>query len=226
MGAAKGSKRSRRMKSDPSVEEPSPSNEDEPEEIVDYAATADELFSSFVDENEEGDDEESESLENDDGECDAQEDSSEEGTPKDESDDESVELDDDGAHDDASEEHREKQKIANAGNKVVIPGADEPCSFDLRNLLAISSYPIDSAQLYSNSPTAAVALQPPKNLIIPSTSPASMNVNEEYLLQKSIAACNQLISALWKLPMERSDAGPMALLPSHDDSNVPRSLVS
>ena len=50
--------------------------------------------------------------------------------------------------------------------------------------------------------------------------------NDEYLLQKASEGCSQLLSGLWKLETEKSDAGPMAILPKYCDIVTPRELVS
>jgi hypothetical protein len=200
------------------------------EEIVDYAATADEFFAAHNSSDEEIDDASGGkgNEESDDSTVDG---AIEDGQSHQEShdDDESVEeYPEDSSHaSEVEEEQNEdllRQKRANAGNAVVIPGTDEPCSFDLRNLLALSSYPVDSHQLYTPI-TSSKEIRCPKNEIIPRDQ-STFLVNEEFLLQKATIGCTQLISALWKLPIERSDAGPMVTLPLHDESKVPRSLVS
>jgi regulator of ribosome biosynthesis len=51
-----------------------------------------------------------------------------------------------------------------------------------------------------------------------------MTIDEEYLLQKATDGCHQLLSVLWQLPVERSDAGPLGTLPKYDEIPLPRSL--
>ena len=153
-------------------------------------------------------------------------DDSEAGEDEDDDSVEEEEMEEDEEELDAAVKAREQQKRANAGNKIVISGTEEPCTFDLRNLLAMSSYPIDATQLYSNKigsgkKTSAAVIASTKHIILPQ----STTVNEEYLLQKSVEGCNQLIAALWQLPVERSDAGPMVMLPTYDESKIPRKLV-
>jgi hypothetical protein len=221
--------------------------EEPAEEIVDYAATADDFFESNNsdednnDDEDKGEDDEDEETDHDDDNDDEigddeEADLNERNTidDDDDDDDESVEeeVDDVDDYDDSSRSRHEqqRQKLANAGNNVVIAGTEEPCSFDLRNLLALSSYPMNATQMYPpNNNTKKTELpSSAKNLIIPRSSPtsaSSYHVNEEFLLQKAIAGCNQLISAVWQLPIERSDAGPMVVLPTQDESKIPRILV-
>ena len=51
-------------------------------------------------------------------------------------------------------------------------------------------------------------------------------VNEDYLLSTATAGCTQIIKALWELPTEQSDAGPLVTLPHYDEVKLPRALVS
>jgi hypothetical protein len=97
----------------------------------------------------------------------------------------------------------------------------EPCTFDLRNLLALNAHQVDAKALYKGKPKAAPAVTIPasQNLV-------GINVNEELLLEAATDGCSQLIAALWQLPIERSSAGPMVQLPTFDESRLPRSLVS
>lgn len=192
---------------------------EEGEGEVDYAATADFLATTsdvLVD----GDD------------ANANDEASDEEMPEaddGDSDDESVEEQEvlEESHDDGDENEVEddeddvRRTIAAAGGE-----SDEPCTFDLRNLLGVSSHPIDVASLY-DSKQQQLPPPPPNNVCAnAATIPASFyTVNEDYLLKKAEAGCNQIIAALWLLPIERSDAGPMVQLPSFDDSKIPRALV-
>lgn len=104
----------------------------------------------------------------------------------------------------------------NHNNTIVVDGGDEPCTFDLRNLLAFNAHPIDTALLYN-------AAKKPEGER--ATIPSQVSVDERHLYKKALDGCQQLIAALWQLPTERSDAGPMVRLPANDDSRVPRALV-
>ena len=97
----------------------------------------------------------------------------------------------------------------------------EPCTFDLRNLLAVNTHQINTKALYSTIKTKNEFVTIPSMQVL-----ANINVDEEQLLEKATDGCTQLIAALWQLPTERSSAGPRVQLPSFDDSRIPRALVS
>ena len=50
--------------------------------------------------------------------------------------------------------------------------------------------------------------------------------NDDFLLQKSSECCTQLLAGLWKLETEKTDVGPLAILPSYFETITPRQLVS
>jgi hypothetical protein len=207
------------------------------EEEIDYAATSDAMVQGEDEDEDEGlavdDDDSDDNIGADDGHTDDSErlegrgenylNHGESGDSDD--DDESVEIaenenDDDDDDDQIGEDEEPRRPLID--NNIFIPG-DEPCTFDLRNLLGVSAHPIDSASLY-------VPAKISKNLAsadstTPTTIDRSYFVNEEYLLKKAIAGCSQIVSALWQLPVERTNAGPMVQLPTFDDSKIPRALV-
>mgnify|MGYP005853256527 CR=1 FL=1 len=96
----------------------------------------------------------------------------------------------------------------------------EPCTFDLRNLLAANAHQINTKTLYSTTKMKSESVTIPSMQIL-----ANLNVDEEQLLEKATDGCTQLSAALWQLPTERSSAGPLVHLPSFDDSRIPRALV-
>jgi hypothetical protein len=96
----------------------------------------------------------------------------------------------------------------------------EPCTFDLRNLLALNAHQVDSKALYKGKPKSEPAVTIPASQTL-----VGVNVNEDLLLEAATDGCSQLIAALWQLPIERSSAGPMVQLPTFDESRIPRSLV-
>lgn len=114
------------------------------------------------------------------------------------------------------EDESEEDNEVYPSNNVVVDGGDEPCTFDLRNLLAFNAHAIDTAVLYA----ANKKLNRER-----ATIPSQISVDESHLYRKAQAGCKQLIAALWQLPTERSDVGPMVKLPANDDSRVPRALV-
>jgi Ribosome biogenesis regulatory protein (RRS1) len=191
---------------------------------IDYGATAD-MHASDDDDStaEEEDDPAIEVAVAEDG----GDDEEEEASSGSDSDDDQEAIDDNdneeeegsGEQDDDEEEDEEEYP---SNNNIVVDGGDEPCTFDLRNLLAFNAHPIDTAALYAAPKNGSVDKQPtPERVTIPSV----IAVDEKHLYQKAEAGCQQLIAALWQLPTERSDAGPMVKLPSTDDSRVPRALV-
>lgn len=99
--------------------------------------------------------------------------------------------------------------------------SDEQCTFDLRNLVAVNSHQLDAASLYSSKKRKAQD----DAITIPLTV-GGMQVDEAQLLEKAQDGCAQLISALWQLPTEKSDAGPLVTLPSYFEIKIPRALVS
>ena len=131
---------------------------------------------------------------------------------------------------DSSSEREEEMTEEDEGNsgghadvsQAIVPPTSttgEQCTFDLRNLLATNAHQINTAELYlpkTKSQKKNVTICP-ENL--------DVVVNEDYLLNKATEGCSQLIEALWQLPVERSDAGPMVALPSFDESRIPRALV-
>lgn len=217
MGAMKKSSAKKQHESIKKRQQQNEESLDEHEQ-VDYAATADMLASDAEEDSAsedfqeriggESDDESPEKENSDDESVEEQEDMNvsddDDDTDNDEGENSDEEMDDD---------DRETSRPIN--NDIRVPG-DEPCTFDLRNLLGVSSHPIDSSSLYDPRK---------KNADVSATIPLCYAVNEHYLLKKAEAGCNQIISALWQLPIVRSDAGPMVQLPSFDDSKIPRALV-
>lgn len=69
-------------------------------------------------------------------------------------------------------------------NDIVVDG-DEPCTFDLRNLLVFNAHPIDTALLYAPQNQR----QSEKNRV---TIPSAVAVDEKHLYQKAEAGCQQV----------------------------------
>ena len=145
------------------------------------------------------------------------EDDSEANESADDDEDEDEESDDDDV--DYEEEEAENQK------EFVQPSSamGEPCSFDLRNLMGINSHQINGSSLYSPIKKNLEKDREDENVTIPSN--LDVVVNEDYLLQKASDGASQLIAALWQLPVQRSDAGPMVMLPHYEEMKIPRALV-
>ena len=128
--------------------------------------------------------------------------------------------DSDGDDDSESEESESEEEEEEVNLPAPTSTSGEQCSFDLRNLLAMNSHQIDTSELYSRRSKK----EKEEHITIPPEKMGSV-VNEQFLLEKATDGCAQLIEALWQLPTERSDAGPMVTLPSFDASSVPRALV-
>jgi hypothetical protein len=131
-------------------------------------------------------------------------------------DESSVENDDESSVEEEDED--EPNELTVTGNGMENEsGGSEKCTFDLRNLLAINSHQVDSSALYNAMSVDGEDC----DIEIPGA-----NINEEHLLDKARESCTQLVAALWELPTERSDAGPMAVLPKGVEIKTPRELVS
>ena len=99
----------------------------------------------------------------------------------------------------------------------------EYCNFDLRNLLVMNTHQMDIKSIYHSSKSKATIEELSSSYCIPNQN---LLVKEDYLLQKASVGCQQLIHALWQLPTERTDVGPLASLPSAYEIVLPRQLVS
>jgi len=122
--------------------------------------------------------------------------------------------------DDAEEENEDNQegKVQVAVDPSITSG--EGCTFDMKNLIAINSHQVSSASLYKKTKGNKKEEQ---NLTIPPDN-LGVSINEDLLMEKASEGCTQLLSALWQLPMEKSDAGPMVTLPGYFEIKTPRSL--
>lgn len=93
----------------------------------------------------------------------------------------------------------------------------DQCIFDLRNMLAITSDQIASKSLYKKACNET-------NISITLDESHELTLDEDFLLSKATQGCSQLVHALFQLPTERSDAGPLVQLPAYDELKLPRSL--
>jgi DNA-directed RNA polymerase subunit delta len=167
-----------------------------------------------------------EDEDNDSNDDDDDDDEAVEGNPmEEESDSEDAEGMEEEESSDEDEGEEEKRAAANSLQiNPVASATGESCTFDLRNLLAMNVHQVSSATLYSASNKAKKTASDENITIAPSG--LGVFVNEDYILEKATDGCAQLLGALWQLPMTRSDAGPMAFLPSYDEIKIPRALVS
>ena len=201
------------------------------EEVVDYAAAADSFAGNAAD------DSESEEVVQESADS-SDEDGNEQVQNIDDDDD--VVVDDDGDDDDSDESHDEEADDKEGGEnededtdgneqeELDVPhdfeqpksATGEPCTFDLRNLMAMNAHQINTKELYSTTKGRTESVTIPAMQVL-----ANLSVDEEQLLEKATDGCAQLIATLWQLPKERSSAGPMVHLPSTDESRIPRALV-
>jgi len=202
--------------------------EEDPE--VDYAAAAD-SFAAGGDDGDDNDEPIGEEEHNDNDRSAVEHESSDEDGSVHDDDDEvdvssgddegSVEEQEGGDDDDLADDSH--QSVTGLAAAVPVSANGERCTFDLRNLLAMNTHQVDAASLYSakrkgKKTINSLTISPPDGLDLP--------INEKYLLEKATDGCTQLVATLWQLPIERSDAGPMATLPSYEESRIPRALVS
>ena len=137
--------------------------------------------------------------------------------------DDEDEVDDDASDYEDDDDNKNKNQASTLSTPLVVSSdIGEPCTFDLRNLVAMNTHQLSSEQLYTSKESSHT--DEAGTVTIPFDG--QHRPNEEYLLSKAIDGCSQLIRALWQLPVERSDAGPLVILPSHDESRIPRALVS
>ena len=130
---------------------------------------------------------------------------------------------DDDDEDEEGSDSDEKKKVATAGAVAGSMNSDQ-YTFDLRKLLAINSDQIPRSVLYGKDETKTTSNG--KSITIPLDDSQGQTVNEDFLLSRATEGCTELIRALWQLPTEQSDAGPLVTLPGYDDIRLPRALVS
>lgn len=92
----------------------------------------------------------------------------------------------------------------------------ENCTLDLRNLLAINSHQVNYRALYQQGKSDDGALT--------INTVGFQKANEDHLLEKATEGCSQLLKGLWELETEKTDAGPLAVLPSYFVNKTPREL--
>jgi hypothetical protein len=191
---------------------------------VDYAKAADAIAAAESEAEDEDtpedEDDEEESEEEESGE---EEDEEEDHEGEGEDDEEDTDEDDDGDEneEDGDEVSEEETADVPVQIKPMASATGEQVTFDLRNLLAFNSHQVNTSALYKTKKSKKVE----ENITIPLEGPANV-VNEEHLLGKASDGCAQLVSALWQLPTERSDVGPLITLPTYYETRLPRTLVS
>jgi len=198
--AAKGRKQSKRAVK--KVVEPEPEPEPEPESSDEDEVDL-ETMEKMVDSD-------SEATSEEDVAVDQEEEASSEEDGEDESENESesdVEMK-------SSEDEQEDD------DEDVAIGGDEKCNIDLRNLIAFNTHQVNHNELFKKE--SKVDNEDTTTIIVNGMKIA----NEEHLLEKANEGCSQLLAGLWKLDTEKTDAGPLAILPSYFETKTPRALVS
>ena len=135
--------------------------------------------------------------------------------------------------DEESDDEGDEKDTTMVAMDTLTPQQVEPYTFDLRNMLAISTDQLLIGSLYdtkntkknktanNNKSEEEIPLDPKYN-----RGNLSVQIDEEYLLSKATVGCTQLVRALWQLPTEQSDAGPLITLPTYDEIKLPRAMVS
>lgn len=198
-------------------------HDDDDDDSVDYAAAADHhanTDSSEEDENVADDDDSSDEDDQEEAVNDNEE-------LEEESSEDEIEEPKDDDNDDSDEEENDQVIIHPPKLIEDADGHKTPCNLDLRNLLATSTHPIDSTELYNTKKNRTKATSSNISFINPEFAPA----DEDMLQRDAEQSCQQLIAALWQLPRIRSSSNsaagpPMVMLPSFDNSKIPRALVS
>mmetsp|Transcript_17166 Transcript_17166/g.34381 ORF Transcript_17166/g.34381 Transcript_17166/m.34381 type:complete len:534 (-) Transcript_17166:365-1966(-) len=125
--------------------------------------------------------------------------------------------------DDDGQEEDEKQ----------IYTGEEGCTLDLRNLTAVNSHQVNTQTLYKQPKASSkkkkkkIADDVDGKMLATIPPPESApKVNEEQLLETARQGCTQILKGLWSLETERTDVGPMGILPQQFQIKTPRELVS
>jgi hypothetical protein len=156
----------------------------------------------------------------------------------DEGQDESIEDDDDDDEDldeDESNDYDEDLQEPESNSEerklqgLYTKDGEELWTLDLRNLIAVNSHQMDYGELHRTTKSTVDGKGGKNNSTADeklTIDAEHVRVNEDYLLQKASEGCVQLLTGLWSLDTQKSDAGPMAILPSFFEIPTPRSLVS
>lgn len=129
-----------------------------------------------------------------------------------------------GEYSDGEEQEQITKAPAAPTNIVPSSGATEQCTFDLGNLLAHNTHQLNPAQVYDRkSNNSKLDKTWYSSTTIEGDARQLPRVNEDLLLRKAAEGTTQLLRELWKLPIENTDVGPMAKLPSVE-TKLPRAL--
>jgi len=211
------------------MEPPSPEEEEEELEVQEQH---DDGSSSDEQDNDEADDASSSSSENN-------EDEDEDALQADGYGDEDSDADGDGASDDGSEGGEDDDASGDERGQKQIYTGDETCTLDLRNLTAINSHQVNTATLYKQQADTKKKGKKKKKKAAEDDLLAAMGdkvgatippidlttiINEDQLLETAREGCQQILKGLWSLDSEKTDAGPMGVLPQQFEIKTPREL--
>ena len=202
--AAKGRKQSKRVVQKVVEPEPEPEPESSDEDEVDL-----ETMEKMLDSDSEGTSEE-DVADDQEEEVDQEEEASSEGDVEDEESESESDAEMKSSEDEEEDDEEEDVAI----------GGDEKVNIDLRNLVAFNTHQVNHNELFKNQ--SMVDSEDPTTILVDGMKIA----NEEHLLEKACEGCSQLLVGLWKLDTEKTDVGPMAILPSYFETKTPRALVS
>jgi len=188
------------------------------------------------------DQEEGSGDEEHDDDDDDHDDEEEEDDEDDDDDDEEEEVDDeednidalfkgsraDDDDDDGDEDEEESSDDDDDENRIttglIKSGGPEQCTFDLRNMTAMNSHQIPTGSLYLKEERVIKVEE--SSICIPlETNGGTIHYHVNEDLERASAGCSQLIAAIWQLPTEMSDAGPLAALPTYNEIPIPRAMV-
>jgi len=194
--------------------------EEEDEEV--YMDDSEDIYSDDYDEDD--------PIEEEDVEVDTDDDDEEEEDDNDSNEEENV----DGYDEDDDENRMNYNSNGKERNLEATYTKDgkELWTLDLRNLLAINSHQMDYVELLGTNKTNRGRKDEHENSNTTNDDEKvtiktqHIGVNDDYLLEKASEGCVQLLAGLWSLDTQKSDAGPMVILPSYFEIPTPRSLVS
>ena len=134
-----------------------------------------------------------------------------------------VERDDDGDVGSTSALEADGDESMEEANQIQEAYHGEHCIFDLFNLSTFNTHQVNSAVLY----TAAHVPENHYDRATIESNPYALAIKEAFLIAKASEATTQILKELWKLPVEKTDVGPLARLPRGEsgESKIPRALV-
>jgi len=140
------------------------------------------------------------------------------------SDDERGEDTDEDAMDEEQEEESDsddEERAAGAPRSSSAPAGEEGHTFDLRNLTALNPHQVDASALYRGAAGEELDVTISSN---PKTCGTYVPPDESILMERARSGCTDLLRALWNVEKEKTDVGPLGVLPDKFVIATPRSL--